>query len=61
MPGLLAASRASVVLARGKHDPMVTHDQLAQLAGSALTLAGLGHNAHVEDPAAVIGLLESYR
>jgi pimeloyl-ACP methyl ester carboxylesterase len=61
MPGLLAASRAPAVLARGEHDPMVTHDQLAQLAGSALSLAGLGHNAHVENPAAVIRLLEPYR
>lgn len=57
LPGLLAASRARVVLARGAGDPMVTAGQLAELDPAAVTLPGLGHNAHVEDPAAVLGLL----
>jgi pimeloyl-ACP methyl ester carboxylesterase len=58
MPGLLAACRARVRLARGETDPMVSADELAELRPGALTLAGLGHNAHVEDPGAVLRLLE---
>jgi pimeloyl-ACP methyl ester carboxylesterase len=47
--GLLARATCPVVVARGEHDPMV--------ADAEVTLPGLGHNAHVEDPAAVVGLL----
>lgn len=54
LPGLLAACRADVLLARGERDRMVTADQLGP---AAVTLPGLGHNAHVEDPAAVYALL----
>ncbi|MFD1320386.1 alpha/beta fold hydrolase [Micromonospora sonneratiae] len=60
MPALLAGTRARVVLARGEHDPMVTEDQLRRLSPSVVSLPGLGHNAHVEDPAAVLGLLEDH-
>jgi pimeloyl-ACP methyl ester carboxylesterase len=60
MARLLSTSCAPVVLARGEHDPMVTDDQLARLGVPALTLPGRGHNAHVEDPAAVIRLVEPY-
>lgn len=60
MPGLLAGVPAPVLLARGEHDPMVTDDDLARLGVPATTLPGLGHNAHVEDPAAVACLLEPY-
>jgi pimeloyl-ACP methyl ester carboxylesterase len=56
MAGLLAAVRCPVVLARGEHDPMVSHEQLAALVADPVTLPGLGHNAHVEDPAAVRAL-----
>jgi pimeloyl-ACP methyl ester carboxylesterase len=56
MAGLLAAVSCEVVLARGEHDPMVSHDELAALAPDPVTLRGLGHNAHVEDPAAVLAL-----
>lgn len=61
MPTLLAAARAPVVLARGGEDPMVTAEQLRTLSPSAVTLPGLGHNAHVEDPGAVFELLRPYR
>lgn len=57
LPGLLAAARARVLLARGETDPMVTGEQLAALRPDPVTLSGLGHNAHVEDPAAVLALL----
>jgi pimeloyl-ACP methyl ester carboxylesterase len=61
MPGLLAASRAGVVLARGEYDPMNTDRQLADLGTATVTLPGLGHNAHVEDPARCAALLDRYR
>ncbi len=60
MAGLLAAARARVVLARGEHDQMVSSAQLTRLQPSAVTLPGLGHNAHVEDPERVLSLLEPY-
>jgi pimeloyl-ACP methyl ester carboxylesterase len=57
MTALLAATTCPVVLARGEHDPMVSHEELAALVPDPVTLPGLGHNAHVEDPAAVLALL----
>ncbi|MFC6018812.1 alpha/beta fold hydrolase [Plantactinospora solaniradicis] len=57
---LLGAVPAPVLLARGERDPLVSDDDLARLGVPATTLPGLGHNAHVEDPAAVAGLLEPY-
>jgi len=59
--GVSGASAARVLLARGEHDPMNTDGQLAALGVATATLAGLGHNAHVEDPAAVLALLDPYR
>jgi pimeloyl-ACP methyl ester carboxylesterase len=58
MAGLLAACRAQVVLAAGEHDPMCPPDQLRALRPDAVVLHGLGHNAHVEDPAALQPLLD---
>jgi pimeloyl-ACP methyl ester carboxylesterase len=58
MAGLLGASRASVVLAAGEHDPMCTGDQLRALVPDPVILPGLGHNAHVEAPDALWPLLE---
>lgn len=59
MAALLGACRAPVLLARGEHDPMVSDDDLRALGVPHRTLPGLGHSAHVEDPAAVVALLES--
>lgn len=59
LPGLLAAARARVRLGRGETDPMVSDEQLAELRPDPVTLPGLGHNAHVEDPAAVLDRLLS--
>ncbi|MET8279648.1 alpha/beta fold hydrolase [Micromonospora sp. NPDC005174] len=61
LAGLLAATDVPVVLARGEHDPMVTDAQLKEYGVPVVTLPGLGHNAHLEDPAAVLELLEPYR
>ena len=58
--GLLGAARSTVLLARGEHDPMVTDGELARPSSTRVTLPGLGHNAHVEDPAATLALLEPY-
>nr|WP_296064292.1 alpha/beta fold hydrolase [uncultured Actinoplanes sp.] len=57
MAGLLARSSAPVTLARGEHDTMNTDEQLARLGVPAVTLAGLGHNAHVESPERCLSLL----
>jgi pimeloyl-ACP methyl ester carboxylesterase len=56
LPGLLCAARAKVLLARGEHDDLVTGEELTQLCDATATLPGLGHNAHVEDPTAVLEL-----
>ncbi|MGC5329118.1 alpha/beta fold hydrolase [Micromonospora sp. DT62] len=61
LPALLAATDVPVLLARGEHDPMVTDAQLTELGVPVATLTGLGHNAHVEAPEAVLDLVEPYR
>ncbi|MBQ1075103.1 alpha/beta hydrolase [Micromonospora sp. C31] len=61
LPALLAATDAPVLLARGEHDPMVTDAQLKELGVPVATLQGLGHNAHVEAPEAVLDLVDPYR
>jgi pimeloyl-ACP methyl ester carboxylesterase len=53
MAKLIAASQADVVLARGELDPMNTEAELTALHDQVVTLPGLGHNAHVEDPSAL--------
>ena len=57
MPQLLARSRAPVTLARGEHDAMNTDEQLIRLGVPAVTLPGLGHNAHLENPHLTSALL----
>ena len=61
MAQLLARSRAPVTLARGARDPMSTDGQLAGLGAATVTLPGLGHNAHVENPELTIALLDGHR
>jgi pimeloyl-ACP methyl ester carboxylesterase len=58
MKALIASSSAPVVLAAGERDPMCTAQQLRALVPDPIVLPGLGHNAHVEDPAALWPLLE---
>ena len=57
MAALVAAAPVPVRLARGELDPMVSTAQLAALVPDPVELAGLGHNAHVERPAALLPLL----
>ena len=54
---LVAAAPVPVRLARGELDPMVSAAQLAALVPDPVELAGLGHNAHVERPGALLPLL----
>jgi len=61
MPRLLARCQSPVTLARGEHDTMNTDGQLARLGAPVVTLSGLGHNAHVENPHQSIILLDPYR
>jgi pimeloyl-ACP methyl ester carboxylesterase len=53
----LAEAHAEVTLARGSGDQMVTAADMEALACERRELPGLGHNAHVEDPAAVWALI----
>jgi pimeloyl-ACP methyl ester carboxylesterase len=59
MAQLVARSTAPVLLARGEHDPMNTDRELAELGVPTVTLPGLGHNAHVENPGLAVTLLDS--
>jgi pimeloyl-ACP methyl ester carboxylesterase len=57
MAGLMAAARCPVILAAGEHDAMSTSADLARFTDAQRIGAGLGHNAHVEDPAWVAELI----
>jgi pimeloyl-ACP methyl ester carboxylesterase len=57
---LLAAAPVPVMLARGQHDALVSSEDLLELTPNAVDLPGLGHNAHVEDPAAVAALVTRF-
>ncbi|WP_127506523.1 alpha/beta fold hydrolase [Actinoplanes solisilvae] len=54
---LLELATVPVLLARGEHDHMVTAGQIADLGTDPIDLPGLGHNAHVERPEALLPLL----
>jgi pimeloyl-ACP methyl ester carboxylesterase len=58
MESLLAAARGQVVLAAGEHDPMSPVEHLEALVPDPVVLKGLGHNAHVEEPATLLPLLD---
>ena len=61
MAALLAAAPVPVVLARGERDQMVSTADLAALVPDPVDLPGLGHNAHVEHPAALLPLIAAAR
>jgi len=61
MPALLRSAGCDVLLARGETDAMVSLADLRALQKDAVQLGGLGHNAQVEDPAAVLELVERMR
>ncbi|WP_188113383.1 alpha/beta fold hydrolase [Nocardioides humilatus] len=57
MPALLAASSCPVTLGRGSEDLMVRAENYEGLGVEVVTWEGLGHNPHIEDPAALVALL----
>jgi pimeloyl-ACP methyl ester carboxylesterase len=56
---LVAHARCPVLLARGEHDPLVSAAEQSLLGRRTVQFAACGHNAHVEDPAAVAALVMS--
>jgi pimeloyl-ACP methyl ester carboxylesterase len=59
LPGLVRAARADVVLACGEHDAMVSVGQLEAVVPDPVVLPDCGHNAHLERPDLVAGLLRA--
>lgn len=57
MAGLIAASKASVVLAAGENDPMCPQEHLKELVPDPVVFAGAGHNVHVGSPSALSPVL----
>ena len=57
MPALLAAVTCPVTLALGSEDRFVRPANNGELGVDVVTFEGLGHNPHMEDPAALIALL----
>jgi pimeloyl-ACP methyl ester carboxylesterase len=55
---LAASATGPIVLARGERDSMVSLQELRMHAVQVHEIAGAGHNVHIEDPAAVVALLE---
>jgi pimeloyl-ACP methyl ester carboxylesterase len=55
---MLAGVSCPVVLARGEHDTMSPTEHLEVFGLPVHAVAGTGHNAHVEDPGAVVALLD---
>ncbi len=56
---LFGACKARVRLACGAGDQMVSVEQLRRYDHGAVELPGLGHNLHVQAPAALAGLMQS--
>src|ERR1043165_1367216 len=57
VPGLLSASQAETVRAVGAQDQMCNPEHIREVDENTLVLPGLGHNAHVEDPGAMVKLI----
>lgn len=55
---LAASATGPVWLARGERDPLVSAAELRRHSSCSREIAGAGHNAHVEQPGAIAGLLE---
>ncbi|MEV0679935.1 alpha/beta fold hydrolase [Actinosynnema sp. NPDC050436] len=56
--GLLAAAKAPALLATGEHDPLCPPADLLDAQPGGMVLAGVGHNAHVEQPESIRPVLE---
>jgi pimeloyl-ACP methyl ester carboxylesterase len=55
---LVTSATARVMLARGERDAMVSLSELRAHDPGAVEIAGAGHNVHVENPAAIVRLLD---
>lgn len=55
---LAASAQAPFVLARGSGDHMVTTEQLRAHDPQAVEIEGAGHNVHLQNPEAIVALLE---
>jgi pimeloyl-ACP methyl ester carboxylesterase len=55
---LLAGAACPVLAARGERDPLVSGAELRAAAPGAIDVPGRGHNLHVEDPRALVALLD---
>jgi pimeloyl-ACP methyl ester carboxylesterase len=55
---LVQSARAAVILARGERDAMVSTTELRAHVADAVEITGCGHNVHVENPAAIVDLLQ---
>jgi pimeloyl-ACP methyl ester carboxylesterase len=55
---LARSAQARLVLARGEQDAMVSTAELRLHCQDAHEIASAGHNAHVEKPGEIVGLLE---
>jgi len=55
---LLAAARCPVIAIRGEHDPLVSGVELRAAVAGAIDVPGRGHNLHVEDPSALLPLVD---
>jgi pimeloyl-ACP methyl ester carboxylesterase len=53
-----AAGRARLLVATGEHDPMAPPSRLGLVAPATRVIAGAGHNVHVEQPGAIVALLQ---
>ena len=55
---LVTSARTRMLLARGERDSMVLTTELRAHAADAVEIAGCGHNAQVENPEAIVDLLQ---
>jgi pimeloyl-ACP methyl ester carboxylesterase len=55
---LVSGARTRVALARGESDSMVSTAELRAHAADAVEITGCGHNVHVENPQAIVDLLQ---
>jgi pimeloyl-ACP methyl ester carboxylesterase len=55
---LAASAQARLVLARGERDAMVSTSELLSYCHEVHEIPAAGHNAHVEKPDEIVGLLE---
>jgi pimeloyl-ACP methyl ester carboxylesterase len=55
---LVKSARARVILARGERDAMVSTAELRAHVSDVAEIAGCGHNVQVEQPAAIVALLQ---